>query len=159
MRDEFGPEVCECAQCETDDAYGMRTLAPLYEVQSTRERSFEEKGSSPGSDASCWPCLMCVCALIKGKIFSLTAYHFYVFFRDGKIPLNSGNGSNLWYRSNKPRKLWAFESHTELQQSYRGLRSLFCFFEKKKRRRQTTDDFTSCHIGAPLLEDSTDQQN
>lgn len=103
----------------------MRTLAPLYKVQrgdvfildsvyNIRERSFEEKGSSPWSDAS----LLCVCALIKGKIFWLTAHHFYVLFWDGKFPLNSGNESNLWYRSNKPRKLRALKVTLNYSTSY-----------------------------------------
>lgn len=120
----------------------MRSRAP--------ERGLlRRQGVQPDLDASCWPCLMCVCALIKGKIFSLTAHHFYVFFRDGKIPLNSGNGSNLWYRSNKPRKLWAFESHTELQQKLLRLAVSLQFLWEEEKTRQAIDDFTSCHIGVP----------
>lgn len=106
----------------------------LDSVYNIREGSFEENGSSSWSDASYWHRLLCACALIKGKIFCLTAHHFYVFFRDGKFPLNSGNESNLWYRSNKPRKLWAFESHTELQHKFLRLEAPFRFLWGGKKR-------------------------
>ncbi len=108
-------------------AHDMRIVAPLYKVQhgdvfildsTTSERSFEEKRSSPWSDGS----LLCVCALIKRNIFWLTAHHFYVLFWEGKFPLNSGNESNLWYRSNKPRKLPALKVTLNCSTSNRGLR-------------------------------------
>ncbi len=136
----------------TKGAHDMRIVAPLYKVQrgdvfildsTTSERSFEEKRSSPWSDAS----LLCVCALIKGNIFWLTAHHFYVLFWEGKFPLNSGNESNLWYRSNKHRKLPALKVTLNYSTSNLGLH----FFEWKKKKRKKV--FTSCHIGVPFPED------